>query len=427
MEIQEVLPSVKLIATIFFLFFVLFIVPGDAVSSSPNIGKTIDELFSNVDWLAALLSFTNVLASNVKHVREFDGLNQYSYIIGEVANDLPDHVILHIIPYSGGSGNGYGNVDTYKNKHTLKRRYDRSGLRGSVQSADIQIDVDENDIDLDYARQYLLTARTNTKSVGNDDSADSGGKRSVHSLHPLGTHGNKIVNGNGIDTSTPDELDSDDGDKYMRYDDIMGKYNTKYFEGGSFSNSDSNFTIDTGISESKSISSDIADNTSDRISYTDEIENDNSEDGGSSLDSNSSGNDNGDRNVSDSDNENLLMIIIMELSDIVLLHHKTHNYLINNHYKRKRYLSKISISQAQLDGGGSDRSSDPMLNEYVVVSTTDDLLANQAIVPVVSDVSDDLNRVGSNSTSIYIDSISFNHCHKIRKYYMDNWSWWRTG
>ena len=295
MEIQEVLPAVKLIATIFFLFFVLFIVPGDAVSSSPNIGKTIDELFSNVDWLAALLSFTNVLASNVKHVREFDGLNQYSYIIGEVANGLPDHVILHIIPYSGGSGNGYGNVDTYKIKHTP---------RGSVQSADIQIDVDENDIDLDYARQYLLTARTNTKSAGNDDSAGSGGKRSVHSLHPLESHGNEIVNGNGIDTSTPDELDSDDGDKYMRYDDIMGKYNTKYFEGCSFSNSDSNFTIDTDISESKSISSDIADNTSDRISYTDEIENDNSEDGGSSLDSNSSGNDNGDRNVSDSDNEN---------------------------------------------------------------------------------------------------------------------------
>ena len=73
----------------------------------------------------------------------------------------------------------------------------------------------------------------------------------------------------------------------MRYDEIMGKYNEKYFENGSFSNGDTNSTIDTSDreSESKSNSSDIANDNSDRISYTDESENDNNEDGDGSLDS----------------------------------------------------------------------------------------------------------------------------------------------
>ena len=124
----------------------------------------------------------------------------------------------------------------------------------------------------------------------------------------MGSHGNDNGNGSSIGALTQDELDSDNGDEYMRYGEILGKYNKKYFGSGSFSNSDRNSTIDTSDSESesKNNSSDITDNNSDRISYTDENENDNynSEDGDSSLDSNSSSNDNGGRSVSDSDYEN---------------------------------------------------------------------------------------------------------------------------
>ena len=173
-------------------------------------------------------------------------------------------------------------------KHTWTRGLG-GGLRGGIQSADIQIDVDENHIDLD-CKKYLLCAQINTKSV--------------HSLHALGSHGNG--NGTGIGALTQDELGSDAGDEYTRYDKIMDKYNKKYFENDSFSNSDSNSTIDTSDSESesKSNSSNITDDISERISYTAENENDNNEDGDSSLDSNLSGNDNCDRSVSDSDDEN---------------------------------------------------------------------------------------------------------------------------
>ena len=166
--------------------------------------------------------------------------------------------------------------------------------------------------------------------------------------------------------------------------------------------------------------------------------------------------------------EFILTIACLSLSLILII------VLIINHCLRKKYLSKISIIQAQLDeatrerkqaksfanaltgayetnvdaarirkdlhleaknkmnedylnkdeyvnsdlpedlradtynnnynngnNGSGNGARDPMLNDHVVVSNEDDLLANQVIVPVVSDVSDDLNRIGSNSTSIH--------------------------
>ena len=62
------------------------------------------------------------------------------------------------------------------------------------------------------------------------------------------------------------------------------------------------------------------------------------------------------------------------------------------------------------DNGGGSGSSDPMLNDYVVESNGNDLLVNQVILPVASDVSD-LN-TASNSTSIH------NNNHNKMIYYV---------